>query len=184
MLCEREGEQPYNFALELFKSHYIFSLSYDESLIQFFTFLQSTISMSLWVPGKTPQLVWNMLKCFICQAAHVTCQSLISDLRIDHSFYPSTRVKLICAQGCCRWMLSIYSGLKKHLSSVHERDVSESGDALNSFSPRYSRNWRNKCQANLRGWVFRGQWIRSLSRTYKKYLRFYCCLTPRKWYCK
>lgn len=58
-----------------------------------------------------------MFKCFICQA------------RLDHSFYPSTRFKLVCAQDRCRCQFSTYSGLKKHLLSSHEKDSSESGDA-------------------------------------------------------
>ena len=70
-----------------------------------------------------------MFKCFICQAVRVPCQSLISHLRLDHSFYPSTRFKLVCAQDRCRRQFSTYSGFKKHLISSHEKDSSQSGDA-------------------------------------------------------
>lgn len=73
-----------------------------------------------------------MFRCFICQAVHVACQSSITHLRIDHSFYPSTRFKLLCAQEHCRLQFSTYSGFKKHLSSVHEKDFSQSGDVANS----------------------------------------------------
>ena len=75
-----------------------------------------------------------MCKCFICQAVHKTCQSLVSHLRMDHSFYPSSRFKLVCAQDRCRRQFLSYSGLKKHLNSVHERDLCQSGDAANSQS--------------------------------------------------
>lgn len=71
----------------------------------------------------------------------MTCQSLITHLRIDHSFYPSTRFKLVCAQDCCRRQFSTYSGLKKHLLTVHERNVSESGDASNSGSQSFQANF-------------------------------------------
>lgn len=62
-----------------------------------------------------------MYKCFICQAVHKTCQSLVSHLRMDHSFYPSSRFKLVCAQDRYRRQFLSYSGFKKHLNSVHER---------------------------------------------------------------
>ncbi len=75
-----------------------------------------------------------MFKCFICQAVHVLCQSLITHLRIDHSFYPSTRFKLVCSQDRCRRQFSTYSGFKKHLVSAHEKDSCQSGDATNSES--------------------------------------------------
>lgn len=71
-----------------------------------------------------------MFKCFICQAVHVPCQSLISHLRLDHSFYPSTRFKLVCAQDRCRGQFSTYSGFKKHLISSHEKDSSFSWEGF------------------------------------------------------
>lgn len=73
-----------------------------------------------------------MYKCFICQALHAPCQSLITHLRIDHSFYPSTRYKLVCAQYRCRRQFSTFSGFKKHLISVHEKDCFNSADAESS----------------------------------------------------
>lgn len=66
-----------------------------------------------------------MFKCFICQAVHVPCQSLSSHLRLDHSFYPSTRF----TQNHCRRQFLTYSGFKKHLISSHEKDSCQSGDA-------------------------------------------------------
>ena len=75
-----------------------------------------------------------MFKCFICQAVHVPCQSLISHLRLDHSFYPSTRFKLVCAQDRCRRQFSTYSGFKKHLISSHENDSCQNGDAASPES--------------------------------------------------
>ncbi|XP_023821499.1 uncharacterized protein LOC101158135 isoform X1 [Oryzias latipes] len=71
-----------------------------------------------------------MFKCLICQAVHVTCKSLTIHLRLDHSFYPSTRFKLLCAQGCFRRQFSTYSGFKKHLETVH-RDKLQSGNSAN-----------------------------------------------------
>lgn len=78
-----------------------------------------------------------MFKCFICQAVHVPCQSLISHLRLDHSFY--CRFKLVCAQDRCRHQFSTYSGFKKHLISSHEKDSCQSGDAARpeSFQPNF-----------------------------------------------
>lgn len=70
-----------------------------------------------------------MFKCFICQAVHFPCQSLISHLRLDHSFYPSTRFKLVCAQSYCKRQFSTYSGFKKHLISSHKKDSCQNGDA-------------------------------------------------------
>jgi len=74
------------------------------------------------------------MKCFICDVVHAACQELITHLRIEHSFYPSTRFKLVCAQDRCRRQFSTYSGLKKHLIRVHERSICKSGDAANSES--------------------------------------------------
>lgn len=91
----------------------------------------------------------------------MTRQSLITYLRIDHSFYPSTKFKLACAQVHCRRQFSIYSGFKKHLICVHERDVSESGDSSNLVNESFQANFHvhediyrtssNKCQAQPRG---------------------------------
>lgn len=75
----------------------------------------------------------NMFKCFVCQAVHATSQCLITHLRICHSFYPSTRFKLVCAQDHCRRQFSTFSGFKKHLISVHDKDC-QSGDAETSES--------------------------------------------------
>ena len=61
-----------------------------------------------------------MYKCFICEAVHKDVQSLVTHLRIDHSFYPSRRFKLVCAQDRCRRQFLSYSGFKKHLMRVHE----------------------------------------------------------------
>ena len=57
---------------------------------------------------------------FICEAVHQDVQSLVTHLRIDHSFYPSRRFKLVCAQDRCRRQFLSYSGFKKHLMRVHE----------------------------------------------------------------
>lgn len=65
-----------------------------------------------------------MLKCFCCQSLHASSTSLISHLRLSHSFYPSLKFKLLCAQeGCCRQFCT-YSGFRKHLNSTHVTDVS------------------------------------------------------------
>ncbi|CAI5668325.1 unnamed protein product [Oreochromis niloticus] len=72
-----------------------------------------------------------MFKCFICQAVHAASQLLITHLRLDHSFYPSTRFKLVCAQDRCRRQFSTYSGFKKHLV-VHEKEFCQSVDPVKS----------------------------------------------------
>lgn len=70
-----------------------------------------------------------MFKCFVCKAVYGSCQSLISHLRLDHSFYPSTKFKLVCAQDGCRRQFSTYSGLKKHLLGYHNPDSRSSVEA-------------------------------------------------------
>ncbi|CAI5662779.1 unnamed protein product [Oreochromis niloticus] len=76
----------------------------------------------------------TMFKCFICQTLHSTSQALISHLRLGHSFYPSTKFKLACSQDGCSCQFTTYSGLKKHLNSVHDEDCCQSGDAEPSES--------------------------------------------------
>lgn len=118
---------------ELFKSHYVLNLSYDEYLGQLFTFVQTTVyNIDVATTNESPrvrELRAKVLKCFICKAVYAPCQSLISHLRLDHSFYPSTRFKLVCAQDCCRRQFSTYSGLKKHLISSHNTYSCQSADA-------------------------------------------------------
>ncbi|MCI4384583.1 hypothetical protein PGIGA_G00040440, partial [Pangasianodon gigas] len=67
-----------------------------------------------------------MLKCFRCQSLHTNSHSLISHLRLTHSFYPSLKFKL-CAQSGCSRHFCTYSGFRKHLNSAH---VTESSPVL------------------------------------------------------
>lgn len=107
-----------------------------------------------------------MLKCFICRAVHVPCQSLTFHLRVDHSFCPSTRLKLVCAQGHCRCPFSTYSDFQKPSVGSHEKDSCQSGDAARSES--FPNNFQmlqdapvgaeQSVMQNPVG-VFRGQWI-------------------------
>lgn len=122
---------------ELFKSHYVFNLSYDEALVHLYSFVQTTIfNIDVTSTDESPPKFWmrTMFKCFICQTLHNTSQALISHLRLGHSFYPSTKFKLACSQDGCGRQFSTYSGLKKHLNSVHGEDSCQSGDAETSES--------------------------------------------------
>lgn len=80
-----------------------------------------------------------MLKCFICKCPFGTCQTLISHLRLNHSFYPTTKFKLFCAQDGCRRQFSTYAGLRKHLNTVHDRECSDNA-ALSTESRQGTLN--------------------------------------------
>lgn len=70
-----------------------------------------------------------MLRCCCCQALHRNSQSLTYNLRNEHSFYPSTKFRLVSAQDGCRWQFSTYSGFRKHLNSIH-KDIGKVVDAF------------------------------------------------------
>lgn len=76
----------------------------------------------------------KMLRCFICKCAFGTSQLLISHLRLNHSYNPNTKFKLFCAQDGCRRQFSTYSGLRKHLNTVHQRESSQDNEASSSAS--------------------------------------------------
>lgn len=48
-----------------------------------------------------------------------------------HSFYPSSRFRLVCAQDGCRRQFSTYSGFRKHLITAHEKDMRQVGEEPN-----------------------------------------------------
>ena len=91
--------------------------------------LPQQMSLQEFVSNMQNSSTKTLNKClsFICQAVHVLCQSLITYLIIDHSFY--LRFKLVCSQDRCRRQFSTYSGFKKH-----EKDSCQSSDAANSES--------------------------------------------------
>lgn len=60
-----------------------------------------------------------MLLCFRCEELHTDTPSLISHLRFQHGFYPTSKCRLVCAQHGCRKQFSTYSGFRKHLDNIH-----------------------------------------------------------------
>jgi len=63
-----------------------------------------------------------MLQCFLCKSVHANSHSLIAHLRVTHSFYPSLKFKLLCAQSGCSRQFCSYSGFRKHLNRFHAVD--------------------------------------------------------------
>lgn len=55
---------------------------------------------------------------------HSSSQLLLTHLRTHHGFYPSSKFRLICAQGSCRRQFSTFSGFRKHLNTSHQNDFS------------------------------------------------------------
>lgn len=59
---------------------------------------------------------------------HANTHFLIAHLRVEHSFYPSLRFRLLCAQSGCNRQFCSYSGFRKHLNSFHVVDASPTFD--------------------------------------------------------
>ena len=60
-----------------------------------------------------------MLSCFLCQKGYPSSRQLISHIRVEHSYYPGPKFKLLCFQPGCRRHFLTYNGFRKHLNSVH-----------------------------------------------------------------
>ncbi len=60
-----------------------------------------------------------MLLCFRCEGLYADAHSLISHLKCEHGFYPTSKCRLVCSQQHCRKQFSTYAGFRKHLGKIH-----------------------------------------------------------------
>lgn len=124
---------------ELFKVHFIFSVSYDEALINFYTFVQTTIynidvgsvkesprvkelRARLCCHEKTKQtnfVYLRMFTCLVCKVQQKDCFQLCQHLKFHHGLYPAKTLRLQCGEPGCVLSFCTYNGFRKHLNSVH-----------------------------------------------------------------
>ncbi|CAI5642751.1 unnamed protein product [Oreochromis niloticus] len=140
---------------ELFKAHFVFSVSYDAALVNFYTFLQTTVyNIDMGKMKESPRVrdlrakilnqeillttqvkIIKMLTCVLCKRAYPSSQQLISHLRGEHGYYPGPKFKLFCWQPGCRLQFQTYAGFRKHLSSFHSNvDQNDRTSAIACFS--------------------------------------------------
>ncbi len=81
-----------------------------------------------------------MLNCFLCKILYANSHSLIAHLRVAHSFYPSLKFRLLCAQSGCSRQFCSYSGFRKHLNNCHVVDACPAFDLPSCELPSQNVN--------------------------------------------